>query len=118
MSSSPSQDYGWFFLRMGVGLVFLQAGASDFDTRSIDWHAVASIICGVCLILGFLVRPAVLLLLAFMLALFVSRSRIELRLVRDSLVELLFLIGFLVGGGGTFLSLGAAINGLKGKWYQ
>ena len=34
------------------------------------------------------------------------------------IVELLTLVGFLVGGGGEFLALGAAINGLKGKWYQ
>ena len=35
-----------------------------------------------------------------------------------ALLGLLTLVGFLVGGGGEFLSLGAAINGLKGKWYQ
>lgn len=118
MASSRSLDIGWFILRLAAGLVFLQTGLADFSARHVEWDAVAAIACGLALILGLFVRPAVLLLLAFMVALFVTRSRIELRLVRDSLVELLTLVGFLVGGGGAFLSLGAAINGLKGKWYQ
>ena len=118
MASSQSIDYGWFFLRLCMGLVFIQLGMNHFSSRSINWFAVVALICGVSLILGLLVRPATLLLLAFMVGLFVSGTRIELRLVRESLTELLALIGFLIGGGGTFLALGAALNGLKGKWYQ
>lgn len=118
MASGKSLDYGWFFLRLGLGLMFLQTGMAQLGSRGFNGFAIAALACGGALILGLLVRPAVLVLLAFMVGLFVSRSRIELRLVRESTVELLALIGFLTGGGGTFLSLGAAINGLNGKWYQ
>lgn len=118
MSNTRTLDYGWFFLRLSVGIHFLQIGIGRFHGNRIDWFALAALICGIALIIGIFVRPAVFVLLALMVGVFVSGSRFEIRLVRESLTELLALTGFLIGGGGSFLALGAAVGGLRGKWYQ
>ncbi len=118
MSDTRSLDYGWFFLRIGTGLMFIETGARQFSGRNLQLFPIAAIVCGAALLLGLLVRPAVALMLALLISVFITGSRLEFRLVRESVVELLALIGFMVGGGGTFLSLGAAIGGLNGKWYQ
>lgn len=118
MSNTRTLDYGWFFLRLCAGIHFLQIGIGRFHGSRIDWFALAALLCGIALIVGIFVRPAVLVLLALMVAVFVSGSRFEIRLVRESLTDLLALTGFLIGGGGSFLALGAAVGGLRGKWYQ
>ncbi len=118
MASRNSLEYGWFFLRVCIGLYFLQIGASRFNINNMNWTDLAMLLSGVALIAGLLVRPAVLLLLILIVSVFVSGSRIELRLVGNSVTEVLAIIGFLIGGGGSFLALGTAIQGLSGKWYQ
>jgi prepilin signal peptidase PulO-like enzyme (type II secretory pathway) len=118
MAGAKSLEYGWFFLRLGSGIMFLQYGASRFSTSTLELYPLATLLCGAALVLGLLVRPAVLLTLALMVSVLVKGSKIELTLIRDSLIQLLTLIGFLIGGGGSFLAVGSAISGLKGKWYQ
>lgn len=118
MSNYRSLDYGWFFLRLASGLLFLQKGAEQFSSGDVKLLPMAALICGVALILGLLVRPAVLVMLTLLVIGFVRGAQIDLSLIRRSLVELLALVGFLVGGGGSFINLGSLIRGLNGKWYQ
>lgn len=118
MNQSRGIDYGWFFLRLGIGLIFISRGADHFDINNIELFSLAQLIAGISLLLGLLVRPAVLFMLVMMVAVFVSGSHLEFKLVRENLTDLLCLIGFLLGGGGSFLALGTAVSGLNGKWYQ
>lgn len=118
MANMRTLDYGWFFLRLSVGAIFLQNGIDRFNIHDVELNALAALLCGLSLLLGLLVRPAAVFMLVMMVSVFVSGSQLEFKLVRESLTELLAVVGFLVGGGGSFLALGAAINGLKDKWYQ
>ena len=118
MSNTKTLDYGWFFLRLSIGLIHLWAGIRQFDAGHIRLQAVAALLAGACLVIGLLVRPAVLLMLATIVAIYVGKTRLSINLTDRSLTDLLALLGFLIGGGGTFLALGAALGGLRGKWYQ
>lgn len=118
MADSKSMDYGWFFLRLSVGITFLAEGVERFDPDNVELYVLALLLSGLATVLGLLVRPATIFLLVMMVSVFVSGDSLEFNLVRDSLTELLALVGFLLGGGGTFLALGASISGLKDKWYQ
>jgi uncharacterized membrane protein YphA (DoxX/SURF4 family) len=118
MANIKTLDYGWFFLRLSIGLIYLWTGIRQFDAGHIRLQAIAALLVGVCLIIGLLVRPAVLFMLAMIVAVYVSKTRLSINLTDRSLTDLLALTGFLIGGGGSFLALGAAIGGLKGKWYQ
>ncbi len=118
MASSRSLDFGWLFLRLAVGLHFLRNGAARFDANNLELYAIALLICGVALVIGLLVRPAVVLMMVLMISVYVSGSRLEFKMVRDSIIELLILIGFLIGGGGPCMALGAAISGLRDRWHQ
>ncbi|MDD5708385.1 MAG: hypothetical protein PHR35_20895 [Kiritimatiellae bacterium] len=118
MANTKALDFGWFFLRLAIGLIFLWTGIRQFDAGHIRLQAIAALLAGACLIVGLLVRPAVLLMLATMVAVYVTRTRFSVNLTDRSLTDLLALTGFLIGGGGSFLALGAALGGLKGKWYQ
>ncbi len=118
MSNTRALDFGWLFLRLAIGLRFLEIGADAFSSRNLTFFAVAALIFGVFLIVGLLVRPAAILMLLLLISVFVQGSSLSIRLVRESFIELLALVGFLIGGGGSFFVFGAAIQGLKGKWYQ
>jgi uncharacterized membrane protein YphA (DoxX/SURF4 family) len=118
MADTKTLDYGWFFLRLSVGLILYSEGADHLDIDGIDLHSLALVLVGISLILGLLVRPAVIFMLIMMVTVFVSGSQLEFNLVRESMTDLFAMIAFLIGGGGSFLALGAAISGLKGKWYQ
>ena len=115
---SKTLDYGLFFLRLSVGLTFFWSGLQGLDLHNIKLRALAALLCGGALVIGLLVRPAVIFMLAMIVAVYVSKTKLSINLANGSLAELLALIGFLVGGGGSFLALGSAIGGLKGKWYQ
>lgn len=118
MASSKAMEWGWFFLRVGVGLIFLGLGLKGVHGGSVNIRAVAQIALGVSSMVGLLVRPCAICLIVAMAWLTFSSKGVNLNLVYESLAPLLFALGLLVGGGGTILGLGAAINGFRGKWWQ
>jgi hypothetical protein len=118
MAVSRSNDWGWFFLRMAAGLIFFGLGLKDWEAGGTGFKTVAQLVAGVTAMLGLFVRPGALVVLLATAWLTVSSRGVGVRLFFDALAPLLFALGLLIGGGGTVLSAGYMVAGLRGKWWQ
>lgn len=118
MASSRSNDYGWFFLRVAAGLIFFGLGLGSWEAGGAGLKAAAQLVAGAAAVLGLFVRPGALAVLLAMAWLSFSSRGIGIRFFFDALAPLLFALGLLFGGGGTVLSLGYLVTGLRGKWWQ
>lgn len=105
-------------MRFAAGLIFLGMGLKGCESGGADLKAIAQLVAGGTALLGLFVRPGALAVLAAMVWLSVSSRGIGIRFFFDALAPLLFAFGLLFGGGGTVLSVGYMISGMRGKWWQ
>jgi len=118
MATTGGMEWGWFFLRVGVGVYYLLIGLHGVNHGGVELDEVAQVVAGGAALLGLLVRPGALFLLLAMAWLTVSSGGVKFHLNTEAVAPFLFVVGLLVGGGGTVLAVGAMIDGFNGKWWQ
>ena len=113
-SSSPSK-FAWLAYRLAVGFFFFwyYTNASWGSGFGDKLTGIAMIVCGIACFAGVLVRPALLVILGFLLYNNGWKVNYQIHLEQFGL-----LVGLFIGGGGNFLSVGAILAPLKGKWWQ
>lgn len=118
MAASKGMEWGWMFLRIGLGVHWSILGAGAMSGGRINITDLAYLVAGVLTALGLLVRPGALFLLCVTLWFTFSEHGMNIHMSYTSLLELLSVIGILCGGGGMMLAVGAMISGMSGKWWQ
>jgi len=116
-TSSSKLNYGYLLIRLGIGLYFLQLGASQFSKNDPRLLPIVILLAGVLFLCGIFVRPAAVAVVAMVLWLCCSGDALHLNTVLKNLPYILISLGVFIFGGG-YLALGAHINALRDKWYQ